>query len=97
MQLLQIMLKLTGAKNILEIGCFTGYSALTFALATESTNAQITTLDVSEEFVNVGRPFWEKAGVASRIQVMINPALQSLETLKNNGQVFDFVFIDADK
>ncbi|KAG2374432.1 hypothetical protein C9374_010716 [Naegleria lovaniensis] len=97
MQLLQIILKLIGAKNILEIGCFTGYSALCFALATSDTNAKITTLDVSEEYVQIGRQYWKKAGVEDRIEAIIKPALESLEELKQSKQLFDFVFIDADK
>jgi len=97
MQLLQIMLKLMGAKKILEIGTFTGYSALCFALATKDTQANIVTLDVSEEFTSLGKPFWERAGVADRIETRIQPALISLEELKQANEVFDFVFIDADK
>ena len=97
MALLQLLLKLTGAKKILEIGCFTGYSALSFALATEATKATIVTLDVSSEFVDIGREFWDKAGVSDRITTMIAPALDSLQVLKNNNETFDFVFIDADK
>ncbi|KAG2393192.1 hypothetical protein C9374_009769 [Naegleria lovaniensis] len=97
MQLLQILLKLIGAKNILEIGCFTGYGSLCFALATQDTGAKITTLDVSEEFVQIGRKYWKQAGVEDRIEVVIQPALESLEELKKEKKEFDFIYVDADK
>ncbi|KAL9642278.1 hypothetical protein ABK040_007277 [Willaertia magna] len=97
MQLLKVLLKMKGVKNILEIGTFTGYSALTFALATNDTT-KITCLDVSEEFTEIAKEFWKKANVDSRIELIIQPALESLKQLKEkNVEKFDFVYIDADK
>lgn len=93
---MQFVIRVMGAKRCLEIGTFTGYSALTMALAVGS-EGHITCLDLSEEYVSVGRPFWQKAGVAERIDVLIGPAASSLEGLLASGASYDFAFIDADK
>jgi len=85
--------KLTGAKRCIEIGTYTGYSALAVALALPK-DGKVICCDVSEEFTNVGRPFWKKAKVENKIDLRIGPALETLKTLKGP---FDFVFIDADK
>ena len=94
-QLMQLLLKLMGAKRVLDIGTFTGYSALSFALA--STSIQVTTLDVSEEWSNEGKKYWKQAGVSDRINLIVKPALESLQELKQDNELFDFIFIDADK
>jgi predicted O-methyltransferase YrrM len=91
--LMAILVKLMGAKRCLEIGTYTGYSALAVALALPK-DGTIVCCDVSEEFTRVGKPFWKKAGVEKKIDLRIAPALQTLEKLKGP---FDFVFIDADK
>jgi len=91
--LLAMLVKLTGAKRCIEIGTYTGYSALAVALALPK-DGKIVCCDVSEEFTRVGRPFWKKAGVEKKIDLRIGPALETLKTLK--GPI-DFVFIDADK
>jgi caffeoyl-CoA O-methyltransferase len=92
-QLMAILVKLMGAKRCLEIGTYTGYSALAVALALPK-DGSIVCCDVSEEWTAVGKPFWKKAGVEKKIDLRIGPALQTLKKLKGP---FDFVFIDADK
>ena len=92
------LVRLISAKKTLEIGTFTGYSALAIALALP-TDGQLVACDISEQWTAVGKRFWEKAGVADKIDLRIGPALETLETLvdaKNQGY-FDFAFIDADK
>ena len=91
--LMAMLVKLTGAKRCIEIGTYTGYSALAVALALPK-DGRIVCCDVSEEFTNVGKPFWKKAKVEKKIDLRIGPALETLKTLKGP---FDFVFIDADK
>jgi predicted O-methyltransferase YrrM len=85
--------KLMGARRCLEIGTYTGYSALAVALALPK-DGSIVCCDVSEEWTAVGKPFWKKAGVEKKIDLRIGPALETLKKLKGP---FDFVFIDADK
>jgi len=92
-QFMAILVKLAGAKRCLEIGTYTGYSALAVALALPK-DGSIVCCDVSEEWTAVGKPFWKKAGVEKKIDLRIGPALQTLKKLKGP---FDFVFIDADK
>ena len=92
-QLMAILVKLMGAKRCLEIGTYTGYSALAVALALPQ-DGSIVCCDVSEEWTAVGKPFWRKAGVEKKIDLRIGPALETLKKLKGP---FDFVFIDADK
>jgi len=91
--LMAILVKLMGAKRCLEIGTYTGYSALAVALALPK-DGSIVCCDVSEEFTSVGKPFWKKAGVEKKIDLRIGPALETLKKLKGP---LDFVFIDADK
>jgi predicted O-methyltransferase YrrM len=95
--LLQILVKLAGAKRCLEIGTYTGYSALAVALALPK-DGKIVCCDISEEFTSVGKPFWKKAKVDKKIDLRIGPALRTLDgLLKSQKGKFDFVFIDADK
>jgi predicted O-methyltransferase YrrM len=91
--LMALLVKLMGAKRCLEIGTYTGYSALAVALALPK-DGKIVCCDISEEFTAVGKPFWKKAGVEKKIDLRIGPALETLKKLKGP---FDFVFIDADK
>jgi predicted O-methyltransferase YrrM len=91
--LMALLVKLIGAKRCLEIGTYTGYSALAVALALPK-DGRIVCCDISEEWTNVGKPFWKKAGVEKKIDLRIGPALETLKKLKGP---FDFVFIDADK
>jgi caffeoyl-CoA O-methyltransferase len=91
--LMQVLVRIMGAKRYLEIGTFTGYSALSVALALPP-SGRIVCCDVSEEWTSIARRYWKKAGVDKKIDLRIGPALQTLETLKGR---FDLAFIDADK
>ena len=97
-QFMALLVKLMGAKKTLEIGTYTGYSALSVALALPD-DGVVVACDVSEEWTDVGKPFWEQAGVAEKIDLRIAPALDTLDALLADGQenTFDFAFIDADK
>jgi len=97
-QLMALLVRLIGARRCLEIGTFTGYSALAVALALPE-GGELITCDVSAEWTAIGQPFWRKAGVETRIDLRIKPALQTLDELLAVGQAgrFDFAFIDADK
>ena len=92
-QFLQLLVQAIGARRCLEIGTYTGYSALAVALALPE-DGRLVCCDISEEWTAVGKPFWKKAGVDKKIDLRIGPALQTLKGLKGP---FDFVFIDADK
>lgn len=92
-QFMNLMVKMLGAREILEIGTFTGYSALVMAQALPE-DGRLTTLDVNSETTDLARKYWERAGVASKILPIIGPALDSLEHLLGP---YDLVFIDADK
>lgn len=97
-QFLQLLIKLTAARRTLEIGTFTGYSALAVASALPD-SGKIIACDISDEFASVGRPYWEEAGVADKIDLRIGPAVETLDALIARGEAgsFDFAFIDADK
>ncbi len=94
-QLLRLLIELLGAKRFLEVGTFTGYSALTAALAMGDA-CHVDTLDIETRFVDVGRPFWEQAGVAGRIAVHIGPAVETLKSSAIQGP-YDLALVDADK
>ena len=98
MQLLALLVELTGAERILEIGCFTGYGTLAMAVALPP-EGRIVTLDVNEDWTSIGRAHWEKAGVAERIDLRLGLAMDSIEQLFAEGaaQSFDLVYIDAEK
>lgn len=97
-QLLNVLVKLIGARRVLEIGTFTGYSSLWMALALADDDGVITCLDVSEDYTAVARRYWERAGVAGRIDLRVAPALDTLAVLKAEGVTpYDMAFIDADK
>jgi predicted O-methyltransferase YrrM len=97
-QFMQLLVKLLGARRTLEIGVFTGYSALSVALALPE-DGHLLALDVSEEFTSVGIPHWRRAGVAGRIELVLAPALETLDARLGAGEegTYDFAFIDADK
>ncbi|MFN2449578.1 MAG: class I SAM-dependent methyltransferase [Candidatus Baltobacteraceae bacterium] len=97
-QFLQLLVRLIGAKRCIEVGVFTGYSALGVALALPA-EGKIVACDVSAEFTAVGRPFWQRAGVQQKIDLYLAPALQTLDELLHSGQGgrYDFAYIDADK
>lgn len=92
------LIRLMSAKKTIEIGTFTGYSALAVALALPD-DGKIVACDISEEWTSVGKKKWEQAGVGDKIDLRIAPALETLEGLMAEGQegTFDFAFIDADK
>ena len=97
-QFMALLVQLMGAKKTLEVGVFTGYSSLAVALALPE-DGQIIACDVSEEYTAIARRYWEKAGVAHKIDLRIAPALETLDRLLAEGEreTFDFAFIDADK
>ncbi|MEY2229015.1 DUF2218 domain-containing protein [Streptomyces sp. BF23-19] len=93
--LLTMLTRLTGARFAVEVGVFTGYSALCIARGLAD-GGRLLACDVSEEWTAVGRPYWERAGVADRIDLRIAPALETLRAL-DAEPVIDIAFIDADK
>jgi len=95
---LALLVELIGARRAVEVGTFTGYSALRTALALPA-DGELVCCDVSAEWTAVGRPFWEEAGVAGKIDLRIAPAVETLDALIAAGWAgtVDFVFIDADK
>ena len=90
-----VLARAIGARRAIEVGTFTGYSALCLAQGLPDDGVLIT-CDVSEEWTSVGRPYWEKAGVAHKIDLRIGPAVETLRALPR-AQDFDLGFIDADK
>lgn len=92
------LIELTGAREIIEVGTFVGYGTLWMASALPK-DGRVVALDIEAKYPEIGRPYWRKAGVESRIDLRIAPALQSLEALRREGGEgrFDMAFIDADK
>jgi caffeoyl-CoA O-methyltransferase len=84
-----------GARSAVEVGTFTGYSALCVARALPA-DGKLLCCDVSQEWTSIGRRYWERAGVANKITLKIAPAAETLKALPAS-QTFDFAFIDADK
>ncbi len=97
-QFLALLAEMIGAKHAIEVGTFTGYSALAVA-AVLPAGGKLIACDVNEEWTSIGRRYWERAGVASRIDLRLAPALETLGQLAKEGREgsFDFAFIDADK
>jgi len=97
-QLMQLLVKMLGARRTIEIGVFTGYSALAVALALPA-DGHILACDISDEYTRVGRPHWERAGIAGKIELVLGPALATLDARLAGGDAgrYDFAFIDADK
>ena len=97
-QFMALLVQLMGARNALEVGTFTGYSALAVALALPD-DGRLIACDVSEEWTSIGRRYWEEAGVAHKIELRLAPAVETLDGLLEEGRAgtFDFVFIDAEK
>jgi predicted O-methyltransferase YrrM len=97
-QFMAFLARLTGARNALEVGVFTGYSSLSVAMAMPE-DGRIVACDISEEFTSVARRYWKEAGVEHKIDLRIRPALETLREMMAQGRrgAFDFAFIDADK
>jgi len=97
-QLMQLLVQVIGARTTIEIGVFTGYSALAVALALPD-DGRILACDISDEFTRVGRPFWKRAGVEHKIELVLEPAITTLDARLAAGHAgrYDFAFIDADK
>lgn len=97
-QFMALLIRLLGARRALEIGTFTGYSALAVALALPD-DGQLITCDVDAGITSLAQEYWQRAGVDHKIDLRLAPALQTLDALIAEGQAgtFDFVFIDADK
>jgi predicted O-methyltransferase YrrM len=97
-QFMALLVSLIDARRTIEIGVFTGYSAVAVALALPP-DGHIVACDVSEEYTSIGRTYWQKAGVAHKIDLHLAPAVDTLDALLADGEsgCFDFAFIDADK
>ena len=97
-QFMSLLVRLIGAKRALEVGVFTGYSALAVALSLPQ-DGTLVACDVSEEWTSIGKKHWQDAGVDARIDLRLGPAVETLEALVRSGAAgtFDFAFIDADK
>jgi len=95
--LMQLLVRSIGARRCIEIGTFTGYSALAVALALPA-GGRIVCCDLSEEWTSIARKYWGLASVSQKIQLKLGPALSTLDDLlPGNKGKFDFAFIDADK
>lgn len=90
-----LLVRLLGVRSAVEVGTFTGYSALCIARGLPE-DGRLLCCDVSEEYAQIGRPYWERAGVADRIELKIAPALETLRSLPAERSI-DLSFIDADK
>jgi predicted O-methyltransferase YrrM len=97
-QFMALLVELIGARKILEVGVFTGYSSTCLALALPA-EGRITACDISEEYTAVARRYWRQAEVADKIDLRLAPAVETLDSLIAAGQAatYDLAFIDADK
>jgi len=97
-QFMALLVQLMGARRCLEVGTFTGYSALVVAQALPA-DGQLIALDVSEEWTSIARRYWAEAGVADRIELRLGPAADAMHRLLDDrhSESFDFIFVDADK
>lgn len=97
-QLLGLLVELMGARRVIEVGTFTGYSSLAMALALPD-DGEMVCCDVSEDYTSVARRYWAEAGVGQRITLRLAPAVETLDALISEGRAgtFDMAFIDADK
>ena len=97
-QFMHLLVQLLQARKTIEVGVFTGYSALWVALALPR-DGRIIACDVNEEYTAIARRYWKEAGVSEKIDLRLAPAVNTLDDLINGGQsgTFDFMFIDADK
>jgi caffeoyl-CoA O-methyltransferase len=94
-ELLTMLVRLTGARQAVEVGTFTGYSSICIARGLPD-DGHLLCCDVSEEYTGVARRYWERSGLADRIELRIAPAVETLQALPSEPYL-DFAFIDADK
>jgi len=95
--LMAMLIQLTGARRVIEVGTYTGYATLWMALSLPD-DGEIVTCDISARWSSVARGFWEQAGVIEKISLHLRPAIETLDALlESEGASFDFAFIDADK
>ena len=97
-QFMSLLIEIIGAQKAIEVGVFTGYSALCVALALPK-EGQLIACDVSEPWTSIGRKYWAAAGVRDKIDLRLAPALETLHLLLDEGGAgnYDFAFVDADK
>ena len=97
-QFMRLMVQLIGARKGIEVGVFTGYSALSVAMGLPE-DGQLIALDISEEWTNIGKKYWKQAGLDHKIDLRLGPAAESLQQMLAKGEAgtYDFAFIDADK
>ena len=97
-QFMGLLVELIGAKRIVEVGTFTGYSSIAMALALP-VDGRLIACDVSDEFTSIARRYWQEAGVADKIELRLGPAVATLDEMLAAGEAgcFDMAFIDADK
>ncbi len=97
-QLMQLLVRACGARRCIEVGVFTGYSSLITARALPA-NGYLLACDVAEDWTQIARRYWQRAGVAERIELVLAPAAETLQARLAAGEQgsFDFAFIDADK
>ena len=97
-QFMGLLVRLMRASRAIEIGVFTGYSSLCVARALPD-SGRLVACDVSTEYTEIARRYWERAGVAAKIDLRVGPAIETLDRMVDRGEAgtFDFAFIDADK
>ena len=97
-QFMTLLVQLLGVRKAIEVGSFTGYSALAIAMGLPE-DGRLIACDISEEWTAIGKRYWQLAGQADKIDLRLAPAIETLDALLNNDQAgeFDFAFIDADK
>ncbi len=97
-QFMRLLMELMGARKTLDIGTFTGYSALSVAFGLPD-DGKVIACDINGEWTGIAKRFWEMSGVGHRIDLRLAPALETLQGLLDSGEAgtFDFAFIDADK
>ena len=97
-QFMQLLVRLMNAKNIVEVGTFTGYSALAMAMAMPA-EGRMVCCDVDKHWTDIAQRYWQQAGVAQKISLRLSPAVDTLTELLKQGEArqFDLAFIDADK
>lgn len=97
-KLITNMIKFAGAKRCIDVGVYTGYSSLSWALSIPK-DGQVVACDISKEYPEIGKPVWKEAGVEHKISLRIGCAIETLEAMVAAGEenTYDFMFIDADK